>query len=138
MRTSFRVILVLLAAMAGCGPSGSSAPVARLAGTVTVNGKPLPADAEGTVTFMSIALNQAAPTQVRISGGSYKANAVPIGQVLVLFNITRLTGRLVTEKDAPRGTPFLEREILVPVKCREGISLQVSGDNLQQDFDLHD
>ena len=43
MRASFRVILMLAAGViAGCGPSGSSAPVARLAGTVTVDGKPLP------------------------------------------------------------------------------------------------
>jgi hypothetical protein len=112
--------------------------MAQLAGMVTINGKSLPADAEGTITFMSTALNQAPPTQVRLSGGSYKADAVPIGRVLVLFNVTRLTGRMVTEKDAPRGTPFPEREILVPVKCREGISLQVTGDNLRQDFDLPD
>ena len=87
---------------------------------------------------MSAARNQASPTQVRLSGGSYKADAVPIGNVMVLFNITRLTGRMVHEKDAPRGTPFPEREILVPAKCREGIPLQVTGDNLQQNFDLHD
>lgn len=130
--------MLAVAATAGCGHSGRSAPVARLAGTVTVNGKPLPADAEGAITFMSAVRDQAAPSQVRLSGGSYEADAVPIGQVNVLFSITRLTGRMVTEKDAPRGTPYPEREILVPAKCREGIPLQVTGDNLQQNFDLHD
>lgn len=139
MKAALRLVLVLVAAsIAGCGPSARSLPAARLAGKITVNGKPLPADAEGAITFMSAARNQAAPTQVRLSGGSYTANDVPIGQVTVLFNITRLTGRMVREKDAPRGALFPEREVLVPAACREGIPLEVKGDNLHQDFDLHD
>jgi hypothetical protein len=139
MKASLRLILVLAAALiAGCGPAAPSLPVARLAGKVTVNGRPLPADAEGAITFMSAARSQAPPIQVRLSGDSYTADAVPIGHVSVLFNITRLTGRMVHEKDAPRGTPFPEREILVPANCREGIPIEVTGDNLHQNFDLHD
>ena len=131
-----KVAVVLLCA--GCGQRAPSLlPVARLQGTVTLGGLALPADAEGVITFMpSVGSGQAHPTSARIVDGKYHADDVPLGNVTVLLKITRLTGRMVVEDNAPGGTPYPEREILVPEPLRQGIPLEVTGDNSRQDFDL--
>jgi len=138
MRASFLVVTVCAAlAAAGCGVSGPQQPVARLQGAVTINGQPYPKDAEGTITFMPAAGGgQAPPTSAPLIDGRYQAEQVSKGKVTVLFTITRLTGRMVVEDNAPGGTPFPERQNLVPVPCRQGIELEVKGDNSSQDFDL--
>ena len=124
-------------AVAGCGKSGPSHPGAALSGTVTINGQPIPADAQATVRFMpSGPAGQAPPVSAKIAGGRYEAKDVPLGKVNVVFFITRLTGREVVEDNVPGGTPYPERENLVPVKLRQGTPLEVTGDNNKQDFDL--
>ena len=131
--TGMIVCLMLL----GCGKSGSKLPVARLEGVVTINGQPLPADAEGWVQFMPTGGGgQASPARSQIVDGRYVAENVPLGKILVLFTITRLTGRMVVEDNAPGGTPDPERENLVPESCRQGIPLEIGGDEPQRDFDL--
>ena len=129
-------VIVCLMAL-GCGKSGSEFPVARLEGTVTINGRPLPADAEGWVQFMpSGGGGQASPARSQIVDGRYLAENVPLGKILVIFTVTRLTGRMVVEDNVPGGTPDPERENLVPESCRQGIPLEISGDEEKRDFDL--
>ena len=119
----------------GCGQDEKRA-TAHLAGNVTVGGESLPADAEGYIQFMPDAGGQAAPTSTSIVAGKYDVEQVPLGNVTAIFNITRLTGKMVREDNAPGATPYPERENLVPPKRQAGVKIQVKGDNDAHDFDL--
>ncbi len=130
------VALTAAVCLPGCGEGGGGKPTAHLAGSVTASGKPLPDDAEGHIQFMPDSGGSAAPTSAEIVDGKYDAKAVPLGEVTAIFNITRLTGRMVREDNAPGATPYPERENLVPKKHRAGVKLTVEGDNDAHDFDL--
>jgi hypothetical protein len=133
-RLGWLILLAVLAA--GCGKPGPSYPSARWEGTVTLQGKPIPAEAEAYVQFFpNGGGGQAPPASVPIMQGRYRAERVPLGKVTVVFNITRLTGRMVREDNAPGATPYAEREILVPPSLRAGIPAEVTGDQ-QRDFNL--
>ena len=133
LRFTFCAMLLLLAA--GCGPAGRTEPVATLEGTVTIGGKVLPADAEGTVTFMPAVRGEAPPVQAMIVAGHYKAEKVPKGQIAATFQISRVTGKMLkTSADDIHPTP--ERIDLVPEAWRKGMKVDVQGDNPHQDFDL--
>jgi hypothetical protein len=121
--------------LAGCGVR-SSQPTARLAGAVTIAGQPLPADAEGTIQFMPNQSGQAPPAFTTIVNGRYETANVPLGSVTVVFNIQRLTGKMVREDNAPGATPYPERENLVPPRHASGIRIEVTGDDNGQDFNL--
>jgi hypothetical protein len=120
--------------LCGCGESGAySKPTAHLSGAVTVHEMPLPADAVATIVFMpNGGGGQAHPVSVPIEEGKYDAAGVPQGQVLVLFDITRPTGRMIREDG---GNPFEEHENLVPVEAQQGIEIEVTGDAVR-DFTL--
>jgi hypothetical protein len=75
---------------------------------------------------------QAHPVSATIENGKYDAPGVPEGKVLVLFNITRATGRMITEDG---GSPFHEQEVLVPEEAQQGIEIEVTGD-AEKDFHL--
>ena len=130
----FSIALLLLLA-AGCGSVGHTEPVATLEGMVTIGGKPLPADAQGTVTFMPAARGEAPPAQAKIIAGHYKAEKAPKGQITATFQISRLTGKMLkTSPDDIHPTP--ERIDLVPEAWKAGIKIEVKADNPHQDFDL--
>jgi hypothetical protein len=126
---------MLLVLAGGCGSGGRTEPVAKLEGAVMIGGKPLPADAEGIITFMPATRGEAPPVQAKIASGQYKADKVPKGQVLATFNITKMTGKMLkTSPDDIHPTP--ERINLVPEASRMGVKFEVQGDNPKQDFDL--
>ena len=129
------VMVALLATTAGCGAKKSSN-TAHLSGTVTIQGDPLPEDAEGYIQFMPASGGQAQPAHTEIIDSKYDAENVPRGQVTAIFHITRLTGRMVREDNAPGATPYPEREDLVPRKHRAGVTIQVEGDDDAHDFEL--
>lgn len=136
MRRQRRVYPVIAAAMvaglAGCsGGDASGKPTAHLSGRVTIEGEPVPGDARGTVDFHPATGGMAQPTSAVIEGGKYDCPNVPIGDVLVYFNINRPTGRMISEDG---GTLFPEREQLVP-EDKQGMQIQVAGDETR-DFDL--
>jgi hypothetical protein len=129
------VFLPLFVLLCGCGPASRSEPVARLEGNVTVHGKPLPEDAEGSLVFSPAKLGEAPPCQAKLVGGHYLADKVPRGQVTVAFLITRRTGKMLkTSPDDIHPTP--ERINLVPEALRDGLHIEIQGDNAKQDFDL--
>jgi hypothetical protein len=129
------ICALLLVLTAGCGPSARTEPVAKLEGNVTIGGKPLPADAEGTVIFMPAARGEAPPAQAKLAVGHYKAENVPKGQVLATFHISRLTGKMLkTSPDDIHPTP--ERVDLIPESLRAGVKVEVQGNNPHRDFDL--
>lgn len=119
----------------GCGGSGN-ANTATLKGQVTIDGNPLPDDAEGYIQFMTTEPGQAKPSSATMTGSDYAAENVPLGSVNVIFNITRLTGRMVKEDNAPGATPYPEREDLVPEKHRAGFQVEVTGDDDAFNFEL--
>jgi hypothetical protein len=131
--TCLAVAVTVIAA--GCGDKKNSN-TARLSGTVTIQGQPLAEDAEGYIQFMPASGGQAQPAHTEIVEGKYDAENVPLGQVTAIFHITRLTGRMVREDNAPGATPYPEREDLVPRKHRAGVTIQIEGDNDAHDFEL--
>lgn len=128
-------LLLALSLSAGCD-SGGNSNTATLKGTVTVNGEPLPDDAEGYIQFMTTEPGQAQPSAATMTGSDYAAEDVPRGKLNVIFNITRLTGRMVKEDNAPGATPYPEREDLVPKKHRSGFQVDVTGDDDAFNFEL--
>jgi hypothetical protein len=129
------VFLLPLSLLYGCGPASPSEPVSKLEGTVTVGGKPLPEDAEGSLGFSPAKLGEAPPCQAKLVGGRYRSDRVPQGVVVVTFQITRRTGKMLkTSPDDIHPTP--ERINLVPEAVRGGLRIEVQADNPNQDFDL--
>jgi hypothetical protein len=127
--------MVVLALAAGCGHAPHTESIVKLEGNVTIGGKPLPADAEGSIVFSPTARGEAPPVQAKIVAGHYKVENAPKGQVQATFNITRLTGKMI-KNAADDVHPMAERINLVPEAARTGKSFAVQGDNLQMNFDL--
>ncbi len=126
--------LLALTLAGGCR-SSQTAPVAKLEGNVTIGGKPLPADAEGSLAFVPAARGEAPPAKALLVGGHYKADNVPVGSVQVTFDITRKTGKmLMSPNDPVHQSPELIN--LVPEAARSGMQIEVKGNNSQQNFDL--
>jgi len=124
------VVVGLIAALAvGCGPS-----TADLAGKVTIDGKPLPDDAKGTIYFAPVDPGAGESVAALVTDSGYKASKVPSGEVSVSFEITQNVGSV---KVSPRtGAEYQETKSLVPPSASGGIRLKVAGDNANQDFDL--
>jgi hypothetical protein len=121
--------------MTGCG-QGNRPPVAHLHGGITIDGRPLPADAAGRIFFtpaISSTEQTAPPAVADIVNGEYGSHRVPVGQVNVTFDIKRPTGRKI-----PRGTsvPLEELQDLVPAKYRDGTMITVEQGEATRDFEL--
>ncbi len=94
---------------------------------MTINDKPV---ASGSLQFMPQGPGK--PAAAPITDGHYVAAAVPLGKVTVLVTAIAETGRTIQEG----GHEFPERIDLVPESARQGIPLEVTGDNSQQHFAL--
>ena len=117
--------LVLLG-LAGCGEESSENTV-RLKGRVTLDGDPI---AEGRINFLPEEPGQATPASAQIADGHYDAKAVPLGKVRVQIIATKETGRMIPGS----SQPVPEVLSIIPPRYAQGISIQVTGDNSQQDF----
>jgi hypothetical protein len=113
----------------GCGTSGPDYPVAKLAGSITLDGEPIP---NGQISFVGRGSQQALPMTAQIVDGKYQADAVPMGPVCVTISAVQLTGRMIQEYSGANA----ESINIIPEKYRSGIEIEVAGDNLQQDFPL--
>jgi hypothetical protein len=112
----------------GCGPSKPNYPAARLEGSVTLDGKPIP---QGSLQFvLQDTAAQAPITSAPIVDGRYVAEAVPRGKLRVLLSATKETGKMIKEYSSSRP----EVVNLIPEKYRAGIPIEVTGDNPNQDF----
>jgi hypothetical protein len=123
------VLLLLLAV--GCGGE-SGPPTAHLQGTVTIGGKPIPADAIAMISFSPHDTKLGPGATAEIANGKYDCPKVPLGPVTVFFNITQASGPEIEI----RGRKSRETVSLTPPKYGAGTPLDVSGDNAAQDFDL--
>ena len=120
------------ATWAGCGSGGTSAGnTAHLQGEVTLASQPLPADAEGAITFRGAT---GSAVTVPIAEGRYDSPATPKGAIKAYINISKPTGK--TFRSDRTGTDVVETASIVPAKYGSGIDLDVSGDQSNQDFDL--
>jgi hypothetical protein len=115
----------------GCGHAVNEHPTAKLAGRVTVDGQQID---EGQIQFLPLGKGpgsgQAADGPI-LQGG-YAADRVPIGKVRVTFAAFRKTGRMINEG----GHVFPELVSIIPDKYQQGMDIEVSGDNLSQNFVL--
>lgn len=134
LRTRSLALLLFLGAFAttGCGPAARTEPVAKLEGTVMIGGKPLPGKVDASIVFRGPDKGQAPPARAQIEAGRYRTEKAPVGHVLAIFSIMQLTGKVITEDEHS----YPERINLVPEKSRNGVSIDVKGDNAHQDFDL--
>jgi hypothetical protein len=119
-----------LAIAGGCG---GGADTAHLQGQVTIDGQPLPADAEGSVTFQPVEGDQTRATVADIVGGRYDAPKAPVGRVKATVSLVKPTGRML---DNGRGDPSPEYESLIPADYGNAFDVDVSDDKSDQDFDL--
>jgi hypothetical protein len=128
MRWPFVLTVVIL--ITGCG--GSTGPQAHLSGTVTINGDPVPADAQAALSFRPVQGGEA--VSVPITNGRYDSPNTPQGSVSVKFHISRPIGPV--KRSEHGGTEYRDIESLVPPEYAAGMTIEVSGDNLNQDFEL--
>lgn len=113
----------LAAGLAGCGRvEKPTFPSASIEGEVTLDGT---AVSTGSLQFVPPADVRGQVAQTKIVNGKYKAQDVALGKVRVMFNITRETGKMITEY----STPYPEVENLVPPQYRDGVELIVTGDD---------
>ena len=119
---------LVLVCLTGCRKE-SDGRSTRLKGRVTLDGKPI---AEGTLNFLPEKAGQTPPASAQIADGYYDARAVPLGKVRVQIIATRETGRMIPGS----SQPVPEVLSIIPPKYAQGISIEVTGDNPQQDFPL--
>ena len=124
------IVLAVLVLMPGCGEGSSS--TAHLAGAVTIDGKPVPADAQAALSFQPRGGGEV--VSVPITNGRYDSPRTPQGPVSVNFYISRPVGPV--KKSERTGEDYRDTANLVPAEHAAGMLLEVSGDNLNQDFKL--
>jgi hypothetical protein len=120
--------IVVLSSL-GCH-SKPAYPGAHLAGAVSVDSQPVQ---EGTIAFTPTGSAHGKAVGAKISAGKYDCPYVPMGESLVQIYALRPTGKTIEVM----GSKVPEMEDLVPKKDRDGIKIEVSGDNLNQDFALN-
>jgi hypothetical protein len=128
---SFFALAMTLGWCVGCGGGSSSGNTAHLEGTVTLGGQPLPADAEGAITFRS---DSGGAATAPIKAGRYDSPATPKGTLKAYFSISKPTGK--TYKSERTGADVAETISIVPASVSGGVDVEVSDDNSEQNFDL--
>lgn len=136
MRNRFSLAVLLALSLCtmlpGCGGGGGD--TARLQGTVTLGGQPIPDNASASVTFDP---TQAGPDKKSVSvpivNGTYDSPDTPKGSVKAVFSIQVPDGAPFT---TDRGTPGQNYKNIVPEAKQGGVAIEVSGDNDSQNFDL--
>lgn len=124
------IVLVLLYSMSGCRES--SVPTVHLAGAVTINGDPVPNDAQAALSFEPRGGGES--VSVPITNGRYDSPRTPQGSLSVKFYISQHVGPIkISERT---GEKYQEVANLVPPEHAAGTVIKVSGDNLNQDFEL--
>ena len=114
---------------AGCGAPTSPYPSARVAGNITLDGQPLPA---GNISFIPTEGGQSRPTAIDFHNGAYNLDDAPLGSVRVRIISPQETGKMIPGSSQP------EPEIIdiVPAGYRQGIEVEITGDNDKLNFDL--
>ncbi len=129
------LLIVLTAHSLGCGKSGSSTPSVHLQGAVMIDGEPVPANAQASITFQPSAGNKGRPVTVPIVGGKYDSPETPLGSVLAIVSLNIPTGKTVMSERMGGEVPEIKTIALSPEQAG-GIKLDLTEDKLDQDFVL--
>jgi hypothetical protein len=127
MRTAWLVLIGAATFCCGCGQSVNPHPTARLAGRVTIDGRPI---AQGRIQFFPITAG-GQPDDTEIKDGEYAAEHVPRGKVRVVFLSAKETGKIIHD-----GHDYPEIASIIPDQYRSGIDIDVGEDNPNQVFAL--
>ena len=130
-QASLALVALVCVTIAACD-TGRRSDTARLQGTVTLVGQPLPADAQANITFAPVEKKGRTAGAV-VQNGKYDCPDVPLGKVRVYFSVMRQTGKMITESD---NRPFPEVASVIASKYASGIEIEVTDDNSSQNFDL--
>lgn len=121
--------IALTALFGGCDHNPAY-PHATIAGSVSVDGKPVE---QGTISYFSDRSDGHRFGKASISHGEYELTEVPLGDVVFTFSASAETGKTIA---GPGGVPEAERVNLIPKKYgSEGISRDISDDGAQ-DFQI--
>jgi hypothetical protein len=118
-----------LALVLGCG---GAADTVRLQGQVTLDGQPLPADAEGSISFQPLKGDQSRAAVAKIIDGQYDAPRAPSGRVKATISLVKPTGKML---DNGRGDPSPEYQSLIPADYGNVFDLELS-DDTTENFNL--
>lgn len=117
------------------GCAGEVGNTARLAGKVTLDGKPIPADAQAAITFQPELGSTAKPVTVPIKNSTYDSPNTPRGFVTAIFNLNIPTGKMVMSERIGKEVAELETVTLHADQVG-GISLEVESNETIHDFEL--
>ena len=132
--SSILVCMLALAVVVGCGSGSKKGPTVKWSGTVTIEGQPLPSNAQGQIIVQSNnATGASRGDQADIVNGSYSLQSVPKGEVTVSFNIYT-TAPSKDPMDAERGVE--ETTNLVPDRWLNGVIDTADKNDSAKNFDL--
>lgn len=125
---------LLFATILGCGGSPSKGPTVKWSGTITINGQPLPENAQGQIVVQCNSSTGASRgDQAEIVNGAYSLENVPQGEVTVSFDIYT-TAPAKDPMDAERGV--MDTTNLVPDRWMKGVVDTADKDDSAKNFDL--
>jgi hypothetical protein len=125
---------VLACACLGCGKSATG-DTAHWAGKVTLDGKPVPASAQGAITFQPAAGSKGKAIAVPIVNGAYSSPITPRGEVTAIVSLNMPTGKTYKSERTGQDVAELSPVTLTPEQS-QGIALTVEGDEANHDFSL--
>jgi hypothetical protein len=128
--------VAVLVALAGCVKSPP--PLAKVAGTVTLGGKPL---RQGNIRFEPADTTNGAAISAPIVDGMYSAPAVPHGSYRVSFSSADATptvpgGRVDSTFNAPDPKAEAKKDPIPERYRKPSLSADITGDNPGLNFDL--
>ncbi len=132
--SSILVCMLTLAVVVGCGSGSKKGPTVKWSGTVTINGQPLPDNAQGQIVVQCNSSTGASRgDQGEIVNGAYSLDNVPQGEVTVSFDIYT-TAPAKDPMDAERGV--METTNLVPDRWTKGVVDTADKNDSAKNFDL--
>jgi hypothetical protein len=117
----------------GCG--GGSADTVHLKGKVSLNGVPVPANAQASVTFQPTAGNKGKAVTAAIVNGEYDSPNTPRGPVLAIMSLSIPTGKMIMSERMGTEVPEI-KTVTLSQDQMGGITLDITGDETTHDFDL--
>jgi hypothetical protein len=124
---------VMIMTLTGCGKN-STDKTAHWSGEITLGGKPLPDDAEGSITFRPLSPKGGQAVTVRIENGSYDSPLTPKGKIIAYFDINQPTGRTFHSDRVGKDVP--ETKSIVPAGPAQGMEFNVTGDKSDANIGL--
>ena len=128
--TAWICVSLLSLLLSSCGDTERPKfPVAKVVGTLSLDGQPIQ---KGRVQFVPVSPTPGAPVAGDVTSGKFEIADVPVGKHKVVFNATKETGKMITD----RSEPYPEVVDLIPNQYRDGVDATVAGSESQQTFEL--